>query len=153
MNDKILTWAIMLTVVMIGINAFLFMASTNLYDEQGQPLNLYYGLDTGGFGSTIQTDSEGISIDSGVSISSSAPSTIQGVTAVTRNDDLIGISYGQDLLKLGAGVQLIMLRLSELFPIIAPILNAIVFLAFAIQGFAVAYLGSIMIRGILGRIT
>jgi aldehyde dehydrogenase (NAD+) len=30
---------------------------------------------------------------------------------------------------------------------------AIVFLAFAIQGFAVAYLGSILVRGILGRIT
>jgi hypothetical protein len=152
MNDKVLTMALMLTFIMIGVNAFLFMASTNLYDDAGNPLNIYYGMDSGAFGEEIETDNSAIDIDTGVSISSAAPSTIQGVTAVTRNDNPIGLESAQDLTKLGIGVQLVMLKLGELFPIITPILNAIVFIAFAIQGFAVAYLGSIMIRGILGRI-
>jgi hypothetical protein len=152
MNDKILTMALMLTFIMIGINAFLFMASSNLYDEQGNQLSIYYGLDSGGFGQQIQTDAENIDIDTGVSISSSAPSTIQGITAVTREDNPVGLSYGQDLQKLGIGVQLVMLKFSDLFPMLSPIVNAIVFFAFAVQGFALAYLGSVLIRGILGRI-
>jgi len=152
MNDKVLTMALMLTLIMIGINAFLFMASTNLYDESGNKLNIYYGMDTGAFGEEIISDNNTISISSDVSMSSTAPSTFTGVTVVQRNDNPIGVESAQDLQKLGIGVQLVMLKLGDLFPIISPILNAITFLAFAIQGFAVAYLGSIMIRGILGRV-
>jgi len=153
MNDKILTMALMLTLIMIGINAFLFMASSNMYDESGNKLNIYYGMDTGAFGEQIISDNNNITIDSGVSMSSTAPSTSTGVTVVQRNDTPIGVEATQDLTKLGIGVQLVMLKLGDLFPILSPILNAISILAFAIQGFAVAYLGSIMIRGILGRVT
>ena len=153
MNDKLLTMALMLTLIMIGINAFLFMASTNMYDSTGNKLNIYYGMDSGAFGETIISDNNSITIDSGVSISSTAPGSSEGITVVKRNDNPIGLEATQDLTKLGIGVQLVMLKLSDLFPILSPILNAISILAFAIQGFAAAYLGSIMIRGILGRIT
>ena len=153
MNDKILTWALMLTVIMIGINAFLLMASTNLYDASGNPLNIYYGLDSGAYGSQIQTDAQNITIDSGVSISSELPSQQQGLVVSTRDDVPTGMSYANDLAKLGVGVQLVMLKFSEMFPVLSPIVNAIVFFAFAIQGLAIAYLTSLLIRGILGRVT
>jgi len=153
MNDKILTMSLMLFLIMIGINAFLYMASSNLYDTSGNQLNIYYGLDSGGFGQQVQDDSEGTTIDTGVSISSSVPSQQEGMTAVETNSNPVGLNYMAEIQKIGIGVQLVMLKLSNLFPILSPIINAIVFFAFAIQGFAVAYLGSILIRGVLGRIT
>lgn len=152
MNDKILTMALMLFFIMIGINAFLFMASTNLYDESGNQLNIYYGLENQSMGGDLEDKANATTISTDVSLSSTAPSTLQGLAIVNTNEVPSGISYTTELIKLGIGVQLVMLKLSDLFPIIAPIINAIVFFAFAIQGFAVAYLGSIMIRGILGRI-
>jgi hypothetical protein len=153
MNDKILTMALMLSLVMIGINAFLLMASTNLYDTEGNQLDIYYGLDSGAYGSQVQTDAQSIDFDSGVSISSELPSEQEGLTVVSRNDNPIGMDVTNELAKLGLGVQLVMLKFSEMFPVLTPIVNAVVFFAFAIQGLAIAYLGSILIRGILGRIT
>ncbi len=153
MNDKILTMALMLFMIMIGINAFLFMASTNLYSETGQPLNIYYGMDEGGFGSQVQTTAEGIQVNTDVEMSSTTPSGTQGFTPATVAENPVGAVFGNELAKLGIGVQLVMLKLGSMFPIISPILNAIAFLAFAIQGFAMAYLFSILVRGIFGRLT
>jgi hypothetical protein len=153
MNDKVLTMGLMLFMIMIGINAFLYMASTNLYNENGLPLNIYYGMDEGAFGSQVQNTAEGIEISTDVEMSSTTPSTTQGFTPATVSENPVGVVYGNELAKLGIGVQLVMLKLSSMFPIIAPILNAITFLAFAIQGFAMAYLFSILVRGIFGRLT
>ena len=151
MNDKVLTMAFMMFFVMIGINAFLFMASTNLYDASGHQLNIYYGIDD--YGADIKTNTENISIDTDTQFSSSIPSQQQGITAVQRETDPIGLAATSDLAKIGIGVQLVLLKLSTMFPILSPITTAIIVFAFAIQGFAIAYLGSILIRGILGRIT
>lgn len=149
MNDKILTMAFMLSLVMLGVNGFLLMASENLYDQNGNQLDIYYGMDD----SVVETNVEGITIDAGVSISSELPSQSQGITVVKRNDNPVGLDYMSYLTKIGIGVQLVMLRFSEMFPVLSPIVNAVVFFAFAIQGLAIAYLGSILIRGVLGRIT
>lgn len=151
MNDKILTMAFMLFFVMIGINAFLYMASTNLYDNNGNPLNIYYGMDD--FGSEIIDDAQATEIGTETDFSSDVPSQTQGITAVTRNDDPVGVAATNDLAKIGIGVQLVLLKISNLFPTLKPITTGIIAFAFAIQGFAIAYLGSILIRGILGRIT
>jgi hypothetical protein len=153
MNDKVLTMALMLFMIMIGINAFLYMGSTNLYNENSLPLNIYYGMDEGAFGSQVQTTAEGIEISTDVEMSSTTPSTTQGFTPATVSDNPVGVVYGNELAKLGIGVQLVMLKLGSMFPIISPILNAITFLAFVIQGFAMAYLFSILVRGIFGRLT
>lgn len=151
MNDKVLTMAFMLFFTMIGVNAFLYMASTNMYDTSGNQLNIYYGLDD--FGNQIQTDAQNIDIDTDTGFSSSLPSSQEGITAVERGTDPVGLAVTNDLAKIGIGVQLVLLKLQSLFPIITPITTAIIVFAFAIQGFAIAYLGSILIRGILGRIT
>jgi len=151
MNDKVLTWAIMLTVIMIGINSFLYMGSANLYDSDGHPMNIYYGLDN--YSSNIETKAEGITIDTDTSFSSSLPSQTQGIVAVESGGNPVGLDYTAEFQKLGIGVQLVMLKLGTMFPIISPITGAIVAMAFLIQGLAIAYLGSILIRGILGRIT
>jgi len=153
MNDKILSIAFMLTFIMIGINAFLYMGSTNLYDEEGNQLNIYYGLDTGGFGTQVQTKAEDIEIGTDLETSSTVPSQQQGIVIAKTNNEPTGLSYTNELAKLGIGVQLVMLKLSDLFPIMSPILNGIVIFAFAVQGLAIAYLTSILVRGILGRIT
>lgn len=151
MNDKLLTIAFMLTLVMLGVNGFLLMASENLYDQEGNQLNIYYGMDASA--TAAETDAEAIDIDAGVSISSEVPSQQQGITVVTRDSNPVGLDYMSDLVKLGVGVQLVMLRFSEMFPVLTPIVNAVVAFAFLVQGLAIAYLGSILIRGVLGRVT
>jgi len=151
MNDKLLTIAFMLTLVMLGVNGFLLMASQNLYDQNGNQLNIYYGMDASA--TSAETNAEAIDIDAGVSISSEVPSQQQGITVVSKDSNPVGLDYMNDLTKLGIGVQLVMLKFSEMFPVLTPIVNAVVAFAFLIQGLAIAYLGSILVRGVLGRIT
>lgn len=151
MNDKILSMAFMLFFIMIGINAFLYMASTNLYTTNGEKLNIYYGMDD--YANSIINDTQETEIGTSTDFSSDVPSQTQGITAVTRDTTPVGVAATNDLTKIGIGVQLVLLKLSTMFPILTPITTAIIAFAFAIQGFAVAYLGSILIRGILGRIT
>lgn len=152
MNDKILTIAFMLFFLMIGINAFLYMASTNLYDSEGNKLNIYYGLDDDGFGSDLVDTADATEIDAGVGFSSTVPSQQQGLIVGKTNDDPTGLSAFNEFYKLGAGVQLVLLKFSVMFPIIAPITTGIATFAFALQFFVIAYGLSILIRGILGRI-
>jgi len=153
MNDKVLTMATFLFFIMIGINGFLYMASSNLYNENGTPLNIYYGLDDGGFGSELQDNAQNTDISADVSLSSTIPSQQQGLIIGKTNDTPAGLNVFNEFAKLGAGVQLVMLKLSNMFPIVAPIINAIVFFAFALQMFVIAYGTSILVRGILGRLT
>ena len=151
MNDKILTMALMMFLIIMGINSFLFMASTNMYDTEGHQLNIYLGIDD--YSNDIQTNAQSIEIGTDTEFSSSLPATQQGITAVQRDGNPVGLATGADLAKLGIGVQLVLLKLATMFPIISPITSALIAFAFAIQGLAIAYLGSILIRGILGRIT
>jgi len=99
MNDKVLTMALMLFMIMIGINAFLYMGSTNLYNENGEPLNIYYGMDEGAFGSQVQTNAEDIEINTDVEMSSTTPSTTQGFTPATVSDNPVGAVYGNELIS------------------------------------------------------
>jgi len=153
MNDKVLTMATLLFFIMIGINGFLYMASSNLYNEDGSSLNIYYGLDEGGFGEEIKTNAENTEITVDPSLSSELPSQQQGLVIGKTNDVPAGLNVFNEFAKLGVGVQLVMLKLSNMFPIMAPIINAIVFFAFALEMFVVAYGTSILVRGILGRLT
>jgi len=97
MNDKVLTIAIMLSFVLIGVNGFLLMASENLYDTQGQPLQIYYGMETGGYGDQVRTDADGIEIGSDVSISSDLPSQQQGLIIAQRDNTPLGLAATTDL--------------------------------------------------------
>jgi len=46
-----------------------------------------------------------------------------------------------------------MLKFSEMFPVLSPIINVFVLFAAALKTFVTAYLTSLLVRGILGRIT
>ena len=153
MNDKVLTIAIMLSFVLIGVNGFLLMASENLYDTQGQPLQIYYGMETGGYGDQVRTDADGIEIGSDVSISSDLPSQQQGLIIAQRDNTPLGLAATTDLAKIVFGVELVMLKFSEMFPVLSPIINVFVLFAAALKTFVTAYLTSLLVRGILGRIT
>ena len=152
MIEKAVSIAMMLTFIMIGINAMLYMGSVNLYDQEGYPLNLYYGLDSGGYGSQMSDKAQSIEISTDPSFSSTAPSQQQGFTPITSSDNPVGMDWGAEFLKLGFGVQLVLLKFSELFPILAPITGGLGILAFAIQGFAMAYVGGSIGRAIVGRV-
>jgi len=153
MNDKILTIAMFLFFIMIGINAFLYTMSFSLYHENGDRLNIYYGLDEGGFGKELQTNAENTTIGTDVSISSTIPSQQQGLVIGKTNGVPAGLNVFNEFAKIGVGVQLIMFKFSDMFPSISPIFMGIVFFVSAIQMFVVAYGTSILARGILARLT
>jgi len=149
MIEKAVSIAIMLTFIMFGINAMLSMGSS-LYNENGNQLNIYYGLDAQN--QSFIDKANDIEIDSGVDFSSTAPSQQQGFTPIKSNDNPVGLDWGAELLKLSIGLQLVLFKFSQLFPIIAPITLGLVALVSAIQGFAMAYIGGQIVRAIVGRV-
>jgi len=160
MIEKAVAIALLLGFIMIGINGMLYMGSTALFadytDAAGNrmPLNLYYGLDSGGYGSQLETKANCIDIGTEPSFSSTVPSQTQGFTPITNEceEEPIGINYAAEFMKIGFGTSLVISRFSEMFPLMAPIVNAIVLFTMAIQGFAMAYLGGTAVRGLFGRI-
>lgn len=149
MNDKVLTMGIMIFFLMIGVNGFLLMGS-NLLDQEGNSLDMFYGLSTSGLGSDIQNADLEITTD--VTASTDLPSSNQGFTPITIDSQPAGLNPLNQMIVMVAGVQLVMLKFSELFPIIAPITNSIVFFVTAIQLFVGAYLGGQLVRSIFGRV-
>lgn len=149
MNDKIMSIGMFLFFILIGINGFLLMGA-NLYDSEGNNLDLFYGMTSSGLSGNIADKDIGVSatLDS----SSTTPSTTQGFTPVKIDDQPAGLDLLSQMTIMVAGTQLIMLKFSELFPIISPITNAIVFLVTAIQLLVVGYLGSMLVRSIFGRV-
>lgn len=149
MNDKILTIGMFTFFILIGINGFLLMGA-NLYDSNGNNLDIFYGMTNSGLSQDISD--KDITVATDLDASSTTPSSSQGFTPVTIDENPAGLDIISQMAIMVAGTQLIMLKFSEMFPILAPITNAIVFLITAIQLLVVAYIGSILVRSIVGRI-
>lgn len=149
MNDKILTIGMFTFFILIGINGFLLMGA-NLYDSNGNNLDIFYGMTNSGLSQNISD--KDITVATDLDASSTTPSSSQGFTPVTIDENPAGLDIISQMAIMVAGTQLIMLKFSEMFPILAPITNAIVFLITAIQLLVVAYIGSILVRSIVGRI-
>ena len=149
MNDKIMTMGMFIFFVLIGVNGFLLMGA-NLLDSEGNTLNLFYGLGNNSLSSQISD--KDIEVGADLDSSSTLPSTSQGFIPVTIDGNPAGLDIISQMAIMVAGTQLIMLRFSELFPIISPIILSIVYLITAIQLLVVAYVGSILARSIFGRI-
>lgn len=149
MNDKVLTMGILMFFLMIGVNGFLLMAA-NLYDGNGNTLDMFYGLSSNNLSQGIADDD--LEVTTSVSASSTTPSSSQGFTPVTINDEPAGLNPLNQMAVMVAGVQLVMLKFGDLFPIISPITGAVVFFVTAIQLLVGAYLGGQLVRSIFGRI-
>lgn len=154
MNDKMLTMSLFLVLIMIGVNAFLLMAATNLYDNNGNEIAIFYGLDNGALGSQLQDDAAGITVSTGSDFSSTAPVVNATIDPpIKSGGNPIGLEFTQYFTIMVAGLELVMLKFSSLFPILAPIINALVFFAAALKIFAMAFLGSQLVRAIVGRVS
>lgn len=152
MIEKAMSIAMFLFFIMIGINGFLYMASSTFYTESGVPMDMYYGLDTGGFGSDLDDKAKSIEISPDIGLSSSAPSQTQGFVPIQSSDKPVALDWASEFMKLGFGASLVLFRFSQLFPLIAPIINAIATLTFVIQGFGMAYIGGSLGRSLVGRL-
>jgi len=150
MNDAVLSKAMTLFFILIGINAFLVMGSA-LYDTTGHQLDLFYGLSSGELGSGIEDEADAIDVSTGLSFNSESPSQNQGSTPFTIFGIPIGIEFWNYIVIMALGVELVMLKFAVMFPIIAPITGAISFFGFALKIFVGAYLGSQLARAIVGR--
>jgi len=152
MNDKMLTIAMRLLLVMIGINAFLLMGDA-LLDQSGARLDIFYGLEDNSLGSNLSSQSDSIQINTDLEASSTSPTGFQGFTPITNNDNPIGLDFLRYPAIMVAGIELVMLKFSALFPIIAPITTAIALFAAMLKIMVASYFGSMLVRGIVGRIT
>lgn len=87
--------------------------------------------------------------------SSTAPADSQGCIPIKSTETDLPMSFeAVSMLPLmAAGVQIIMLNLATIFWPVAPILWAIAAVCTLIQLIAVAWVSSLLIRGILGRLS
>lgn len=87
--------------------------------------------------------------------SSTQPADSQGCVPMRRTIDNNPVSFGSfdAAVTMALGIELVMTQLSIIFWPIAPIFLAFAALAFFIKAVAVAWLSSLVIRGILGRLS
>jgi hypothetical protein len=153
LNEKWFNYAIVLTVIMVFVNAFITVGA-------GQPnadgsLNLYLLNSTNNTLSyNSLKNSSDFDFNSAYYDSSSSPTNEQGLTPVTRPSDSVpvGLNAFDAAVTMAVGVELVMLTLAAIFWPVAALFYAVAGVAFFIKAIVVAYLGSILIRSILGRI-
>lgn len=152
MNDKILGMACLFFFVMIGINGFLLYAA-QLQDPEGNTMNLFYGMSTSGLSGDVTTTANTITVDPGTSDSSTAPANEQGFPIINVNSKPAGLSAPDQFVIMVAGTQLVMGKFSEMYPPMAPIFNILIFVATALQVFVAIYLGSVLARALVARVS
>lgn len=154
MNEKWFNYAIVLTIIMFGINAFLTIGATQT-GLNGQPIPLLSGLQNNNLSySKVKTDSNyqlGVQIDG---TSSQTPTNDQGKIAFTTPGGLPGGFGALNMVVIMTfGVELIMLELANIFVVIAPLFWAIAAVAFALNTLVYAYLATLIARAFWGLVT
>jgi len=153
MNEKWFNYAIALTIVMIFVNAFITMGAAQP-NQNGVYSSLLMGNQNDSLTySTMKTNSE-FSLNARTTDTSQSPTEEQGFTPVTRtiDDNPVGFNSFDAAITMTLGVELVMLTLANIFSPVAPIFLGLTAIVFFIKAIAIAWLGSIAIRSIFGRI-
>jgi len=149
MNDKVLSIAIMLVLVTIGINSFYALAG-GFYDMEGDPIGSY---DSEQFNSQYnQVHNADITISSGeTGATSTQPSGEDSVQAFEINGGLGGLEAARTITNMTTGTQQILLSWEREYLFLSPIFWGIIFVISAIQIFVAGYFASVIVRAIFGR--
>ena len=153
MNEKWFNYAISLTIVMILVNAFITIGATQPNADGSSNLYLVNNVNNA-FSYSNQSESGDFYLESPSTDSSQSPTNEQGFTPVKRtiDDNPVGFTGFDAALTMTLGVELVMLTLAAIFVPVAPLFLAFTAIAFFIKAIAIAWLGSLVIRAIFGRV-
>ena len=151
MNEKWMNYGIIITLLMLFTNAFILVAASQP-DQNNQFSAVLFGATNNNMEySNISTDYSYTYSESGDS--SQTPTNEQGFTPITNTST--GTPAGLDALSIvllgSIGLELQLIQLALIFPFISPIFYAIISFALIIKAIVVAYLGSVLVRAIVGR--
>lgn len=148
MNEKIMNIGFFIFFIMIGINGFIVMTGT-LVDTEGNLMTQKTGWSgITALGSDINASANTIDFDPDAG--AGAEATDDSLPPFQINEKPAGLT-AYDAVTAGLiGTQIYLVRFSELFPFLEPLIYAVIFFVTAIQLLVVAYLGSITLRTIFG---
>ncbi len=153
MNEKWFNYAISLTIVMILVNAFITIGASQPNADGTSNLYLLNNVNNA-FSYSNQKSDSNFYLDPPTSDSSQSPTNEQGFTPIKRSidDNPVGFNGFDAAITMALGIEMIMLTLSQIFLPVAPLFLAFAAIAFFIKAIAVAWLGSIVLRTIFGRV-
>ena len=153
MNEKWFNYAISLTIMMIFVNAFITIGASQLNADGSSNLFLMNSTNNA-LTYEQQKQNSGFNIAPNSSDSSQSATTEQGFTPITRTTDSapVGLNALSALTTMAIGIELVMLQLAQIFWPVAALFYSIAGVAFLIKAIAAAWLGSIAVRAIFGRV-
>ena len=153
MNEKWFNYAVVLTIMMILVNAFIAIGASQLNADGSSNLYLTSNVNNA-FSYTNQKADSNFYVLGPTSDSSQSPTNEQGFTPIKRSidDNPVGFNGFNAAVTMALGVELVMLTLAGIFYPVAPLFLAFAAIAFFIKAIAIAWLGSLVIRAIFGRL-
>jgi hypothetical protein len=138
---------------MILVNAFITIGASQPNADGSSNLYLLNNVNNA-FSYSNQQASSSFYVESPSTDSSQTPVTEQGFTPGKRSidDNPVGFNGFDAAVTMALGVEMVMLTLSQIFTPVAPLFLAFAAIAFFIKAIAIAWLGSLAIRAIFGRI-
>lgn len=145
MNEKWFNYAISLSIIMLFANAFITIGASQL-SADGTQNTLFNASSQSDY--LNQKNQSSFYVQPSTASSSSAPTQEQGITYIKRTSDNKNYNFQaiDYVVNMAVGVEVVMLQLSNIFPIVAPIFFAFAALAFLIKGVAVAWLATMAAR-------
>lgn len=156
MNEKWFNYAISLTIMMIFVNAFITIGASQLNADGSSNLFLMNSTNNALTYSNQKSNSDFYTTDcSNGTNSSQSPTDAQGCVPIKRTIDDNPVSFNSfdAAVIMVFGIELVMTQLSQIFWPVAPLFMGIAAIAFFIKSIAMAWLSSIVIRAILGRLS
>lgn len=156
MNDRWFNFAMALAVITILINGFLLMAAAQP-NQNNQYSALFNDLGNNKLNYTSQKTNSTYLIgqnDSMVSNSSASPTSDQGFTPVTDASlNPFAFTKMLDIASVAAlGFEMLMLKLAGIFIVAAPLFLALAAMGFLSKTILIAWLTSVVLRPLLGRV-
>lgn len=153
MDVKWFNYAVSLTILMIMVNAFITIGSAQP-NAQGK-LNLFLlNNSNDAFSYSNQKTNSSFYIESAINSSSQSPTNEQNFAPIKRSidDSPVGFEGFDAAVTMAFGLELVMLSLAGVFVVVAPLFWGIAAIAFLIKSVVIAWLGSLVIRSILGKV-
>jgi len=153
LNEKWFNYAVVLTIMMILVNAFIAIGASQLNADGSSNLYLTSNVNNAFSYSNQKADSN-FYVEAPTTDSSQTPTNEQGFTPIKRgiDDNPVGFTSFNAGIMMALGVELVMLTLAGIFYPVAPLFLAFAAIAFFIKAIAIAWLGSVLLRPILGRV-
>lgn len=153
MNEKWFNYAVALTIMMIMVNAFITIGASQPNADGSGNIYLINNVNNA-FNYSSQKDNSNFYIEAPTSDSSQSPTNEQGFTPIKRSidDNPVGFNGFDAAVTMALGVEMVMLTLATIFSPVGALFLAFAAIAFLIKAIAIAWIGSLIVRAIFGRV-